>query len=155
MSIEGALGRRGHHRFNDDAECDSPYDDESLTMPTYADVGGCSTTRRAAGGPGDAFAFAWLFRSLVWIPEVYCYTARRLGKTTLLRAAAYESGAHVEQLNGGDVASKKSGEAEAHELNLPPRTHAPSVVMIDELEAIAQKRDKADSEQDKRSVRSC
>ena len=34
------------------------------------------------------------------------------GKTTLLRAAAYECGCNVEVLNGGDVAAKKPGEAE-------------------------------------------
>ena len=95
-----------------------------------------------------------LFRSLGVDPPrgVLLHGPPGCGKTTPQRAAAYESGAHVEQLNGGDVASKKSGEAEEllrAKFASAERT-LPSVVVIDELEAIAQKRDKADSEQDKR-----
>ena len=124
-------------------------------MPTYADVGGCShhidVLREVLEMPLHS---PELFRSLGVDPPrgVLLHGPPGCGKTTLLRAAAYESGPHVEQLNGGDVASKKSGEAEEllRAKFASAERNAPSVVMIDELEAIAQKRDKADSEQDKR-----
>jgi len=135
--------------------CDAPYDGEQVTMPTYADVGGCDhhidVLREVLEMPLHS---PELFRSLGVDPPrgVLLHGPPGCGKTTLLRAAAYESGAHVETLNGGDVASKKSGEAEEllRAKFASAERNAPSIVMIDELEAIAQKRDKADSEQDKR-----
>ena len=156
VSIEGAYsGDEAIIGSTTTLICDSPYDDESLTMPTYADVGGCShhidVLREVLEMPLHS---PELFRSLGVDPPrgVLLHGPPGCGKTTLLRAAAYESGAHVEQLNGGDVASKKSGEAEEllRAKFASAERNAPSVVMIDELEAIAQKRDKADSEQDKR-----
>ena len=216
--------------------CDAPFDaDDDGQTPSYADVGGCDhhvdVLREVLELPLHS---PELFRSLGVDPPrgVLIHGPPGCGKTSLLRAAAHEAGCHVESLNGGDVASKKSGEAEellrakfaAAERNAPsvvrepsgnrngafenarssgriaatprgatrifrganfvsrndrtPRgatrifrgaTERPNVpstfrrtscpakrqsakrqVMIDELEAIAQKRDKADSEQDKR-----
>ena len=69
------------------------------------------------------------------------------GKTLLARAVAGESDAHIEVVSGPEVLSKWVGEGERRLREVFQRAAhlAPSVVLMDELDAIAGSRDAADS----------
>jgi len=69
------------------------------------------------------------------------------GKTLLARAVAGESGAHIEVISGPEVLSKWAGEGEQRLRDVFQRAArlAPSVVLMDELDAIAGARDAADA----------
>ena len=96
---------------------EAPYDAEvaGAALPSYGDVGGCAShidqlkevLEMPLHSPG-------LFRGVGVNPPrgALLHGPPGCGKTTLLRAAAYECGCNVEVLNGGDVAAKKPGEAE-------------------------------------------
>jgi len=134
-------------------------DDDDLATSTktasYVDLGGCDEVIEA-------------LREVVELPlhdpEVFSrlgvdppkgalvFGPSGCGKSTLVRAAAYESGAYVEVLSGADIAAKKSGDAEEALRAVFQRaeTKAPSVVVIDDVDLIAKKRDKAASESEKR-----
>jgi transitional endoplasmic reticulum ATPase len=66
------------------------------------------------------------------------------GKTLLAKAVATESNAHFELISGPEVLSKWVGESEANLRKLFARARqlAPSVVLIDELDSIAPRRDR-------------
>jgi transitional endoplasmic reticulum ATPase len=65
------------------------------------------------------------------------------GKTLLAKAVATESNAHFELINGPEVLSKWVGESEANLRKLFARARqlAPSVVLLDELDSLAPRRD--------------
>jgi SpoVK/Ycf46/Vps4 family AAA+-type ATPase len=69
------------------------------------------------------------------------------GKTLLARAVAGESNAHIEVVAGPEVLSKWVGEGERRLREVFQRAlhRAPSVVLMDEMDAIAGSRDAADS----------
>jgi transitional endoplasmic reticulum ATPase len=69
------------------------------------------------------------------------------GKTLLARAVAGESNAHIEVISGPEVLSKWVGEGERRLRDVFERAAglAPSVVLMDELDAIAGSRDAANS----------
>ena len=65
------------------------------------------------------------------------------GKTLIARAVAHETSAHFVHINGPEIMAKYYGEAEA---NLrarfeAARGHAPAIIFIDEIDAIAPKRE--------------
>jgi hypothetical protein len=65
------------------------------------------------------------------------------GKTLLARAVANETGAHVMVLSGAEVMSKYYGETEAklRDVFTTARANAPTIVFIDEIDALCPKRD--------------
>ncbi len=65
------------------------------------------------------------------------------GKTLLAKAVAGEASAHLEFINGPEILSKWVGQSEENLRNIFARakTLAPSVVLIDEIDAIAATRD--------------
>ena len=69
------------------------------------------------------------------------------GKTLLARAVAGESDAHIETICGPEVLSKWVGEAERRVREIFERAQrlAPSVILIDEIDAVAGARDATDS----------
>jgi len=69
------------------------------------------------------------------------------GKTLLARAVAGESDAHIEVIAGPEVLSKWVGEGERRLREVFERAArlAPSVVLMDELDAVAGSRDSSDS----------
>lgn len=69
------------------------------------------------------------------------------GKTMLLRAVAHESNAHVFTINGPSIVSKYLGETEQalRKIFEDARKYQPSIIFLDEIDAIVPKRDSDDA----------
>lgn len=76
------------------------------------------------------------------------------GKTHLARAVASETDCHFIHINGPDIMHKFYGESEAHLRDIFEEASrcAPSIVFIDEIDAIAPKREEVNGEVEKRVV---
>ena len=76
------------------------------------------------------------------------------GKTLLARAVANESEANFFSINGPEIMSKFYGESEARlrEIFQQGQKNAPSIIFIDELDAIAPKREEVTGEVERRVV---
>ncbi|KAI9323559.1 P-loop containing nucleoside triphosphate hydrolase protein, partial [Dichotomocladium elegans] len=76
------------------------------------------------------------------------------GKTLIARAVAQETGAHAIVVNGPEIISKFYGETEQklRDLFHAAAEKAPTVIFIDEIDALCPKRDEAPSELEKRVV---
>ncbi len=76
------------------------------------------------------------------------------GKTLLARAVANESDANFFSINGPEIISKFYGESEAKLREIFEQAHksAPSIILIDELDSIAPKREEVTGEVEKRVV---
>ncbi|OYT35859.1 ATPase [Candidatus Pacearchaeota archaeon ex4484_71] len=76
------------------------------------------------------------------------------GKTLLAKAVANESDAHFILLNGPEIMSKFYGESEKkiREIFEEAEKNAPSIIFIDEIDAIAPKREDAGGEVERRVV---
>ncbi|MGD8545866.1 MAG: CDC48 family AAA ATPase [Candidatus Bathyarchaeota archaeon] len=76
------------------------------------------------------------------------------GKTLLARAVANESEANFFSINGPEIMSKFYGESEARlrEMFQQAQKNAPSIIFIDELDAIAPKREEVTGEVERRVV---
>ncbi|ORZ24187.1 P-loop containing nucleoside triphosphate hydrolase protein [Absidia repens] len=76
------------------------------------------------------------------------------GKTLIARAVAQETGAHSIVINGPEIISKYYGETEQKLRNIFEEAiqNAPTVIFIDEIDALCPKRDEAPSELEKRVV---
>jgi len=76
------------------------------------------------------------------------------GKTMIARAVAAETGAACYLINGPQVMSKTAGESEQNLRDAfdEAEKNAPSIIFIDELDAIAPRRDKTQGEAEKRLV---
>jgi len=76
------------------------------------------------------------------------------GKTLLARAVANESEANFQSINGPEIMSKFYGESEARlrEMFQQAEKNAPSILFIDELDAIAPKREEVTGEVERRVV---
>ncbi|MBI5224429.1 CDC48 family AAA ATPase [Candidatus Micrarchaeota archaeon] len=76
------------------------------------------------------------------------------GKTLLAKAVANESEAHFITINGPEIVSKFVGEAEEKLRNIfqEAEDNSPSIIFIDELDAIAPKREEVVGEVEKRIV---
>lgn len=71
------------------------------------------------------------------------------GKTLIARAVAHETSAYFAHINGPEIIHKFYGESEAHLRNIfeDARRQAPAIVFIDEIDAIAPKREEARGDQ--------
>ena len=76
------------------------------------------------------------------------------GKTLIARAVAHETSAYFIHVNGPEVIHKFYGESEAHLRNIfkEAEAHAPSIIFLDEIDAIAPKREEVHGEVEKRVV---
>ena len=76
------------------------------------------------------------------------------GKTLLAKAVANESGAHFIAINGPEIVSKYVGESEKRLRDIfeEAKKNAPAIIFIDEIDAIAPKRDEALGEVERRLV---
>ncbi|XP_038604351.1 ATPase family protein 2 homolog, partial [Tachyglossus aculeatus] len=87
---------------------------------------------------------------------VLLYGPPGTGKTMIARALASQAGAHMAVINGPEIISKFYGETEARlrEIFAEATLRSPSIVFIDELDALCPKREKAQNEVEKRVVAS-
>ncbi|KAG9480165.1 hypothetical protein GDO78_011927 [Eleutherodactylus coqui] len=87
---------------------------------------------------------------------VLLYGPPGTGKTLIARAIANEVGAHVSVINGPEIMSKFYGESEARlrQIFAEASQHVPSIIFIDELDALCPKREGAQNEVEKRVVAS-
>ncbi|MCZ6644814.1 MAG: AAA family ATPase [SAR324 cluster bacterium] len=85
---------------------------------------------------------------------VLLYGPPGTGKTTIARAIASEVNAHFIRINGPEVIHKFYGESEAklREIFEEAQRRAPSIIFIDEIDAIAPKRTEVAGEVEKRVV---
>ncbi|TAK29831.1 MAG: AAA family ATPase [Chloroflexota bacterium] len=85
---------------------------------------------------------------------VLLYGPPGCGKTLIARAVAYETKAHFVHVAGPEVIHKFYGESEAHLRSIfqDAEQHAPSIVFLDEIDAIAPKRETVQGEVEKRVV---
>jgi transitional endoplasmic reticulum ATPase len=97
-----------------------------------------------------------LFKTLGVKPPrgVLLYGPPGSGKTLIARAVANETGAFFFLLNGPEIMSKMTGEAEGNLRKAfeEAEKNSPSIIFIDELDSIAPKRDKTQGEVEKRVV---
>ena len=97
-----------------------------------------------------------LFRRLGIEPPkgVLLYGPPGTGKTLLAKAVANESDAYFIAINGPEIMSKFYGESEQRlrEIFKEAEEHAPSIIFIDEIDAIAPKRDEVVGEVERRVV---
>ncbi len=85
---------------------------------------------------------------------VLLYGPPGTGKTMLARAVAGESNAHFITVNGGEIMGKAYGESEKRIRTVftEAEKSAPSIIFMDEIDAIAPKRDDVHGEVEKRVV---
>ncbi len=85
---------------------------------------------------------------------VLLYGPPGTGKTMIARAVAGEANAHFISINGPEIAHSLYGQSEAHlrKIFQEAQTRAPSIIFLDEIDAIAPKRSETFHEVDRRIV---
>ncbi|EDO39006.1 predicted protein [Nematostella vectensis] len=85
---------------------------------------------------------------------ILLYGPSGTGKTMIARAVANETGVHFFCINGPEVLSRYYGETEARlrEIFTEAQNKSPSIVFIDELDALCPRRDKVQNEFERRVV---
>jgi transitional endoplasmic reticulum ATPase len=131
--------------------------EEMMDQVGYDDIGGCrkqmAQIREMIELP---LRHPQLFKTLGVKPPrgVLLYGPPGSGKTLIARAVACETGAFFFLLNGPEIMSKMTGQAEEN-LRMAfaeAEKNAPSIIFIDEIDSIAPKRDKVHGEVEKRVV---
>ena len=123
----------------------------------YEDIGGLDEElRRIREMIELPMKYPQLFAQLRIEPPkgVLLYGPPGTGKTTIARAVASEVKAHFIRINGPEIIHKFYGESEAklRELFEEAQRKAPSIIFIDEIDAVAPKRSDVAGEVEKRVV---
>ncbi len=131
--------------------------EETIPRVTYEDVGDLEEAKQKIREIVELpLRHPELFERLGIEPPkgVLLYGPPGCGKTLLARAVANESEAHFIPINGPEIVSKWVGEAERklREIFAEAEKNAPSIIFIDELDAIAPKREEVVGEVEKRIV---
>jgi len=137
----------------------TPVREEELAFPrvTYEDIGGLKNEIQKIREMVELpLKHPELFRHLGIEPPkgVLLYGPPGCGKTLLAKAVANETGAHFIVVNGPEIMSKWYGESERRlrEIFREAKENAPSIIFIDEIDAIAPKREEVTGEVEKRVV---
>lgn len=130
---------------------------KGLLRTTYEDVGGLrEEMQRVREMVELPLRHPELFQRLGIDPPkgVLLHGPPGCGKTLLARAVANESEANFFSINGPEIMSKFYGESEARlrEIFQQAQQNAPSIIFIDELDAIAPKREEVTGEVERRVV---
>ncbi|NXO37792.1 SPAT5 protein, partial [Locustella ochotensis] len=135
----------------EDGECES--------RVTYDMIGGLSSQLRTIRDTVELpLKQPELFKSYGIPPPrgVLLYGPPGTGKTMIAKAIANEVGAHVTVVNGPEIISKFYGESESRlrQIFTEASLCCPSIIFIDELDALCPKREGAQNEVEKRVVAS-
>ncbi len=131
--------------------------EKKIPKVTYEDIGGLDKEiQRIRELVEIPLKHPEVFRHLGIEPPkgILLYGPPGTGKTLLAKAVANESGAHFIAINGPEIMSKWYGESEAklREIFKEAEENAPSIIFIDEIDAIAPKRGEVVGEVEKRVV---
>ncbi|KFP83818.1 Spermatogenesis-associated protein 5, partial [Acanthisitta chloris] len=134
-------------------------DDGCKSRVTYDMIGGLSSQLRTIRETVELpLKQPELFKSYGIPPPrgVLLYGPPGTGKTMIAKAIANEVGAHVTVINGPEVISKFYGESESRlrQIFAEASLRRPSIIFIDELDALCPKREGAQNEVEKRVVAS-
>lgn len=132
-------------------------DEERNDEVGYDDIGGC---RKQMGQIREMVELPLrhpqLFKSIGVKPPkgILMYGPPGTGKTLIARAIANETGAFFFLINGPEIMSKLAGESESNLRKAfeEAEKNSPAIIFIDEIDAIAPKRDKANGEVERRIV---
>jgi transitional endoplasmic reticulum ATPase len=132
-------------------------EERAVPRVTYEDIGGLSNEIKKVREMIELpMKHPELFERLgVEAPKgVLLYGPPGTGKTLLARALASETNAHFETLSGPEIMSKYYGESEEklRQLFKTAEDNAPSIVLIDEIDSIAPKREEVTGEVERRVV---
>ncbi|CAN8209596.1 unnamed protein product, partial [Coccothraustes coccothraustes] len=134
-------------------------DGECQSRVTYDMIGGLSSQLRTIRETVELpLKQPELFKSYGIPPPrgVLLYGPPGTGKTMIAKAVANEVGAHVTVINGPEIISKFYGESESRlrQIFAEASLCRPSIIFIDELDALCPKREGAQNEVEKRVVAS-
>jgi transitional endoplasmic reticulum ATPase len=132
-------------------------DDSVAGEPSFEDVGGAKPQlRRIREMIELPLKFPELFESLGIDPPrgVLLYGSPGCGKTLIARTIARETSANFFTISGPEVIHKFYGESEAHLRKIfdEAARRGPSIIFIDEIDAIAPKRENASGDVERRVV---
>ncbi|KAI8099704.1 transitional endoplasmic reticulum ATPase [Halteromyces radiatus] len=132
-------------------------EEQNLNEVGYDDIGGCrkqmAQIRELVELP---LRHPQLFKSIGIKPPrgILMYGPPGTGKTLIARAVANETGAFFFLINGPEIMSKMAGESESNLRKAfeEAEANAPAIIFIDEIDAIAPKREKTNGEVERRVV---
>lgn len=134
-----------------------PIEEEKIPEVTYEDIGGLKEEIRKIREMVELpLKHPELFERLGIEPPkgVLLYGPPGTGKTLLAKAVANESGANFYSINGPEIMSKWYGQSEENLRKIfeEAEKNAPSIIFIDEIDAIAPKREEVHGEVERRVV---
>ncbi|XP_078091139.1 transitional endoplasmic reticulum ATPase-like [Mustelus asterias] len=132
-------------------------EEENLNEVGYDDIGGCRKQLAQIKEMVELpLRHPALFKAIGVKPPrgILLYGPPGTGKTLVARAVANETGAFFFLINGPEIMSKLAGESESNLRKAfeEAEKNAPAIIFIDELDAIAPKREKTHGEVERRIV---